>query len=45
MFEEVGYPVIKLKREKEGIFDLKGLKSGEYRKLSPKEVSKVYNLK
>lgn len=45
MFEEVGKKVVKLKREKEGIFDLKNLASGEYRKLTPKEVAKVYALK
>lgn len=44
MFEAVGYEVLKLKREKEGFFDLKNLQSGEYRKLTPKEVSKVYSL-
>ena len=44
MFDSVGYEVIKLKREKEGIFDLKNLQSGEFRKLSPKEVAKVYSL-
>lgn len=44
MFESVGFPVLKLKREREFIFDLKGLKSGEYRKLTPKEVAIVYSL-
>lgn len=44
MFEAVGYEVLKLKREKEGFFDLKNLQSGEYRKLTPKEVAKVYSL-
>lgn len=44
MFEAVGYRVEKLKREKEGFFDLKDLASGEYRKLTPKEVAKVYAL-
>lgn len=44
MFDEVGYEVIKLKREKEGIFDLKDLQSGEFRKLTPKEVAKVYSM-
>ena len=45
MFESVGCDVLKLKREKEFIFDLVGLKSGEYRKLTPKEVAIVYSLK
>ena len=44
MFEAVGFPVLKLKREREFIFDLSGLKSGEYRKLTPKEVAIVYSL-
>ena len=34
----------KLKREKEGFFDLKNLQSGEFRKLTPKEVKRVYGL-
>ena len=45
MFKEVGYEVLKLKREKEAFFDLKDLQSGEFRKLTPKEVMKVYGLK
>lgn len=45
MFEKVGFQVAKLKREKEAFFDLKDLQSGEFRKLTPKEVSKVYGLK
>ncbi len=45
MFKAVGYEVTKLKREREAFFDIKGLQSGEYRKLTPKEVAKVYNLK
>ena len=45
MFETVGFPVSKLKREKEAFFDLKDLQSGEFRKLTPKEVAKVYGLK
>lgn len=44
MFEQVGYEVLKLKREKEGIFDLKNLQSGEFRKLTAKEVRKIYSL-
>ena len=36
--------VAKLKREKEAFFDLKDLQSGEFRKLTPKEVAKIYSL-
>ena len=42
MFKALGYDVIKLKREKFGFLDTKGLKSGEYRYLSTKEVKKLY---
>lgn len=45
MFESVGFLVDKLKRERIGIFDLKSLQSGEYRKLTPKEVAVIYSLK
>ncbi len=45
MFKEVGFEVLKLRRDKEAFFDLKGLQSGEFRKLTPKEVAKVYSLK
>lgn len=45
MFKSVGFEVTKLKREKEAFFDLKNLQSGEFRKLTPKEVMKVYGLK
>lgn len=44
MFEAFGYDVLKLKREKIGFLTLEGLQSGEYRKLLPKEVKKLYNL-
>lgn len=44
MFEAVGFDVLKLKRERVLFFDLTGLKSGQYRKLTPKEVAKVYSL-
>lgn len=44
MFEAVNHPVIKLKRERIAFLDLKGLNSGEYRYLNPKEVKKLYNL-
>lgn len=42
MFDEVGFPVIKLTRERYSFLDTKGLKSGEYRYLNPKEVKKLY---
>ena len=45
MFEAVGYQVEKLRRERMGVFTTEGLKSGEYRKLTPKEVAIVYSLK
>ena len=45
MFESVGYHVEKLTRERIGIFQIKDLKSGEYRKLTPKEVQVVYSYK
>lgn len=44
MLEAVSLPVIKLKRERVAFLTLKGLKSGEYRKLTKKEVSQLYNL-
>lgn len=45
MFESIGYEVLKLKREKFAFLTLDGLKSGEYRKLSIKEIKKLYSLK
>ena len=44
MFEAIGFEVLKLKRERYAFLDLKGLNSGEYRYLSPKEVKKLYNI-
>lgn len=44
MFESIGYEVLKLKREKIAFLDLAGLNSGEYRKLNPKEVNRLYAL-
>lgn len=43
MIEAVGKKVIKLKRERYGILDLSGLKTGEYRRLTNKEVSIIYS--
>jgi len=45
LFEFVNHPVIKLKRESIDFLTINDLKSGEYRKLNPKEVQKLYNLK
>lgn len=44
MFESVGKEVLKLKRERIAFLDLRGLTSGQYRKLSHKEVSQLYVL-
>ena len=45
MFKEIGYNVIKLKRESVAFLTCDGLKSGEYRQLSIKEVKTLYSLK
>lgn len=45
IFEELGYKVIKLKREKYAFLDVDDLKIGEYRKLTINEVKKLYDLK
>lgn len=45
MFEVLGYKVLKLKRERYAFLDLSGLKVGEYRPLTVKEVKRLYNLK
>lgn len=45
MFNFLNYDVVKLKRERYAFLDLSGLKSGEYRKLSTKEVKQLYSLK
>lgn len=44
MFEIVGYRVDKLTRERIAFLTTNGLQSGEYRKLSNKEVSRLYVL-
>jgi 23S rRNA pseudouridine2605 synthase len=44
MFSAVGFDVIKLKREMFAFLDVNGLKSGEYRYLSIKEVKQLYSL-
>jgi pseudouridine synthase len=43
MLQAVGLPVQKLKREKYGELTLAGLRPGEYRELSKKEVSQLLN--
>ena len=43
MFAALGHKVIKLKRTNYAFFDLEGLKIGEYRLLSAKEVKQLYN--
>ena len=44
MFEVIGFDVIKLTRISFAGMDVKNLKSGEYRKLTLKEVQKLYSL-
>ena len=44
LFESVSFNVLKLKRERIGFLTLGKLKSGEYRKLNPKEVKQLYSL-
>ena len=43
MFAALGHKVIKLKRTNYSFFNLEGLKTGEYRRLSTKEVKQLYN--
>lgn len=44
MIEAVGKKVLKLRRERYAFFDLTGLKVGEYRRLSNKEISVIYSM-
>ena len=44
MFKELGYQVIKLRRDSVAFLNCDGLKPGEYRYLSIKEVKVLYNL-
>ena len=44
MIESIGKKVLKLRRERYAFLDLKGLKVGEYRKLSNKEIAILYSL-
>lgn len=44
MFEAINHNVLKLKREKYANLNLTGLKTGEYRKLTNKEIAILYSL-
>ena len=44
LFESVSFNVLKLKRERIAFLDLKGLNSGEYRKLSQEEIEALYRI-
>ncbi|WP_243290110.1 pseudouridine synthase [Bacillus sp. FJAT-47783] len=41
MFERIGHPVLKLKRERFAFLDLRGLRPGDVRELSPHEVKRL----
>lgn len=43
MFEAIGHPVMKLKRERYSFLDVKGLNPGEFRELTPHEVKQLRN--
>jgi 23S rRNA pseudouridine2605 synthase len=43
MFEHIGHPVQKLKREKYAFLDVRGLNPGEFRELTPHEVKLLRN--
>ncbi|GEL13100.1 pseudouridine synthase [Lapidilactobacillus concavus] len=44
MMRDVGYPVMKLKRDRVAFLDLTGLQPGEARRLSGEEVDRLYRL-
>ncbi|EHL73915.1 pseudouridine synthase [Bacillus smithii] len=44
MFEKIGYPVLKLRRERFAFLTLQGLNAGEFRELSPHEVKQLREL-
>jgi len=44
MFELIGHPVIKLRREAVAFLDIQGMKPGEFRFLSGDEIQKLYRL-
>ena len=41
MFDAIGYPVLKLKRERYGYLNLQGLSAGDARELTPHEVKQM----
>lgn len=41
MFEALNYPVMKLKRERYGFLNLRGMTSGDFRELTPHEVKQL----
>jgi 23S rRNA pseudouridine2605 synthase len=43
MFRRIGHPVMKLKRVAISFFNIKGLKPGDYRELTPAEVKRFIN--
>ncbi len=43
MFEALGFPVQKLKRERYGVLELSGMNPGDYRELKPYEVKQLRN--
>lgn len=45
LFKELGFEVTKLSRTSYAFLTLEGLKSGEYRKLTIKEIKKLYGIK
>lgn len=44
MFEAIGHPVLKLRRDRFGTITCDGLKQGEYRPLKPHEIKLLWNL-
>ena len=44
MFEAIGFPAVKLKREQYAFLNLRGLAPGEWRPLTPKEIKQLRNL-
>lgn len=44
MFEEVGHPVVKLRRHRFGVVTTEGLKQGDFRRLKPHEIKQLWNL-
>jgi 23S rRNA pseudouridine2605 synthase len=44
MFDEIGHPVLKLRRHRFGIVTTEGIKQGDYRLLKPHEIKQLWNL-